>query len=207
MPFWLWREDVLKKIAEGWTPDVIIGRNERKFSMSARTMYRRFRDDPTLDISALPMKGTKPNGHKEWRGKQAFRRTLCDRASEFSNYESEFGHLGGDTIVGKDHKSAVITLAERVSKVIIALKPAGTTAAAVEQRLDQWFKKLPRNLFKSITFDCDKEFSNWKNICNRHDISIFFASPRLPESTRIERKLKRVTQKRRTAEEERLQYN
>ncbi|QSI00815.1 IS30 family transposase [Treponema phagedenis] len=73
---------------------------------------------------------------------------------------SEFGHLEGDTIVGKDHKSAVMTLAERVSKLIIALKLAETTAAAVEQRLDQWFTKLPRNLFKSITFDCGETFFN-----------------------------------------------
>ncbi|BDP76792.1 hypothetical protein EfmAA242_10200 [Enterococcus faecium] len=37
----------------------------------------------------------------------------------------EFGHLEGDTIVGIHHKSAVITLVERLSKAIIALKPEG----------------------------------------------------------------------------------
>jgi len=29
----------------------------------------------------------------------------------------------------------------------------------------------------SITFDCGKEFSNWKSISNAHDIDIFFADP------------------------------
>ena len=42
------------------------------------------------------------------------------------------------------------------------------------------FSALPPHIFKSITFDCGKEFSNWKTICNRHDISIFFADPGTP---------------------------
>ncbi len=40
--------------------------------------------------------------------------------------------------------------------------------------------KFPVNLFKSITFDCGKEFSNWKSISNAHDIDIFFADPGCP---------------------------
>lgn len=39
---------------------------------------------------------------------------------------------------------------------------------------------MPIKLVKSITFDCGKEFSNWKNICNKNDISIFFADPGCP---------------------------
>lgn len=35
-------------------------------------------------------------------------------------------------------------------------------------------------MFKSITFDCEKEFSNWKNVSNSEDISIFFADPGCP---------------------------
>ena len=40
--------------------------------------------------------------------------------------------------------------------------------------------QVPSNLFKSITFDCGKEFSNWKSISNAHDIDIFFADPGCP---------------------------
>ena len=39
---------------------------------------------------------------------------------------------------------------------------------------------MPIKLVKSITFDCGKEFSNWENICNKHDISIFFTDPGCP---------------------------
>ncbi|MEB5584722.1 IS30 family transposase, partial [Enterococcus faecium] len=39
---------------------------------------------------------------------------------------------------------------------------------------------VPKNLFKSITFDCGKEFSNWKSISNTNDIDIYFADPETP---------------------------
>ena len=45
---------------------------------------------------------------------------------------------------------------------------------------EKWLEQIPIKLVKSITFDCGKEFSNWKNICNKHDISIFFADPGCP---------------------------
>ena len=39
------------------------------------------------------------------------------------------------------------------------------------------FESVPKNLFKSITIDCGKEFSNWKQIRNKNDINIYFADP------------------------------
>ena len=74
-------------------------------------------------------------------------------------FEEEFGHLEGDTIVGIHHKSAVITLVERLSKAIIALKPEGRKAVDIENSINEWLQSVPKNLFKSITFDCGKEFS------------------------------------------------
>jgi len=66
------------------------------------------------------MKGKrKPNGHQEKRGKQGFRRSINNRNEEHPNYEKEFEHIEGETIVGNQHKSAVITLIERLSKCIM----------------------------------------------------------------------------------------
>lgn len=79
--------------------------------------------------------------------------------------------------MGKKHKSAVIKLVERLSKAIIPLKTNGRTANAIETALHQWLSQVPKHLFKSITFDCGKEFSNWKSISNAHDIDMFFADP------------------------------
>ncbi|WP_438831348.1 IS30 family transposase [Streptococcus pluranimalium] len=105
---------------------------------------------------------------------------LADRAERYPEFESEFGHLEGDTIVGKNHKSAVITLVEKQSKAIITLQTNGRKASDIEESVSQWLSQFPRHLFKSITFDCGKEFSNWKSISNKHDIDIFFADPGCP---------------------------
>lgn len=174
------QEYIQKKVVQGWAPDVLIGRAEFPIACSVRTLYRMFKDK-TFDTHDLPMKGKrKPNGHKEKRGKQGFRRSIRDRKTDYTQFDHEFGHLEGDTIVGGKHKSAVITLVERLSKVIITLKPEGRQAKDIENRLNQWFRCVPKNLFKSITFDCGKEFSNWKKISNTNDISIYFADPGTP---------------------------
>lgn len=113
------------------------------------------------------MKGKrKPNGHKERHDKKAFKRTIKDRETDHPLFKEEFGHLEGDTIVGVHHKSALITLVERLSKVLITLKPEGRKAVDIEKTLNQWFSSIPKYMFKSITFDCGKEFSNWKAISN-----------------------------------------
>src|SRR5690625_1038694 len=44
-----------KKVALGWTPDVIIGRAEKSISCSMRTLYRRF-EDGDFDRTTLPIK-------------------------------------------------------------------------------------------------------------------------------------------------------
>lgn len=73
-----------------------------------------------FDVTTLPIQGKrKPNGHKETLGKQSNKRTLDDRKKAYPSYQNEFFHLECDTIIGKNHKSAVITFAERVSKLII----------------------------------------------------------------------------------------
>ncbi|BDP83884.1 IS30 family transposase [Enterococcus faecium] len=162
------------------TPDVIIGRAERTFSCSVSTLYRRFKTGE-FNVLHLPMQGKrKPNGYKEKRGKQAFKRNISERKKDYVVFEEEFGHLEGDTIVGIHHKSAVITLVERLSKAIIALKPEGRKAVDIENSINEWLQSVPKNLFKSITFDCGKEFSNWKSISNTNDIDIYFADPGTP---------------------------
>ena len=159
---------------------MIVGRAEFPISCSVRTLYRLFKRGD-FDVSSLPMRGKrKPNGHKEKRGKQAFKRTIQHRNKEYNDFKNEFGHLEGDTIVGKNHKSAIITLVERLSKVIITLKPAGGQAIDIENCLNESFQKIPKHLFKLITFDCGKEFSNRNSISHSNDIDIYFADPGTP---------------------------
>ncbi len=75
-----------KKVSLGWTPDTIIGRNEKHISCSMRTLYRIFKRSNVLDVTSLPMKGKRhPNGYVERRGKAGrLGRALSEAASGLS---------------------------------------------------------------------------------------------------------------------------
>ena len=139
-----------------WSIDVIKGVYPDRISCSMRTLYQ-LADRGIFKKENLPRKGKrKPNGHSEKRGKQALRSDLRERADSYPNFESKFGHLEGDTIVGEKHKSAVITLVELLSKAIITLKTNGRKASDIEASINQWLSQVSSHLFKSITFDCGK---------------------------------------------------
>ncbi|WP_438836439.1 IS30 family transposase [Streptococcus pluranimalium] len=163
-----------------WSLEVIKGTYPDKIPCSMRTLYRLV-DRGIFNKEDLSWKGKrKLNGKKETRVKQAFRRDIRERAKLCPDFDSEFGHLEGVTIVGQNHKSAVITLVEKPSKAIITLQTDGQKASDIDRSLNRWLSHFPRHLFKSITFDCRKEFSNWKSISNQNDIDIFFADPGCP---------------------------
>ena len=65
-----------------------------------------------------------------------------------------------------------MTLVERLSKVEIILNIHHHTAECVNTHLDQWLAKIPRHLFKSITFDNGKEFAEWREIANKYDTTV-----------------------------------
>ncbi|MDN5945730.1 MAG: IS30 family transposase [Lactiplantibacillus plantarum] len=171
------------KIQAGWQPDTIINRHERSFSCGVRTLYRIFKHDVFgLFAKDLPMHGQRhPNGYVERRGKAGqLGRDLKTRYQDYPNFKREFGHLEGDTVQGKNHQGAVTTLVERQTKVAIVLNSHTKSSQNVNRSLAAWLTKLPRHLFKSITFDNGKEFAGWRTIANQFDLNIYFAAVGAP---------------------------
>ncbi|MCC3164325.1 IS30 family transposase [Lactiplantibacillus pentosus] len=171
------------KIQAGWQPDTIINRHERSFSCGVRTLYRIFKRDAFgLFAKDLPMHGQRhPNGYVERRGKAGqLGRDLKTRYQDYPNFKREFGHLEGDTVQGKNHQGAVTTLVERQTKVAIVLNSHTKSSQNVNRSLADWLTKLPRHLFKSITFDNGKEFAGWRTIANQFDLNIYFAAVGAP---------------------------
>jgi len=172
-------------LRQEWSLDMIANRHKSDdtflaFTMGATTLYRRAKEG-LFAKQLLPMKGKrKRNGYKEKRGRQTFTRNIAQRKIDHPNIANEFGHLEGDTIVGAKHKSAVVTFAEPLSKMIFTFKPASRKAKDVGYVINNWLKSLPVNFFKTLTFDCGKEFSNWKDISNENDIDIYFCDPGTP---------------------------
>ena len=83
------------------------------------------------------MKGKRrPNGYVERRGKAGqLSQSIHQRAIDFPNFNREFGHLEADTVQGKGHQDAVMTLVERTSKIEVILNVHSKTATSVTQHL------------------------------------------------------------------------
>uniref|UniRef100_UPI0028979EE7 helix-turn-helix domain-containing protein n=1 Tax=Streptococcus parasuis TaxID=1501662 RepID=UPI0028979EE7 len=83
-------EFIQSYLASDWSLDVIKGAHPYKIPCSMRTLYR-LADRDIFKKEDMPWQGKrKPNGKKERRGKQAYRRDLRERADVYPNFETEF---------------------------------------------------------------------------------------------------------------------
>jgi IS30 family transposase len=86
------------------------------------------------------------------------------------------GDWEGDTIVGKNHKGALVTLVDRKSKLTLIERVDSYTAETVEQAIITLMEYLPRRHY-TLTVDNGKEFSNHENIASELQIKVYFADP------------------------------
>jgi IS30 family transposase len=107
------------------------------------------------------------------RGQIVDRVAISQRDSIIDNRE-RLGDFEGDTIIGKNHQGAMLTLVDRVSKLTI-LRPLGSKNA--QNLADAGVLALNRWQTHSITFDNGKEFSKHAQMSQDLDIDIYFADP------------------------------
>lgn len=89
---------------------------------------------------------------------------------------SEIGHWEGDTIIGANHDGVLLTLVERVTKVVIIEKLTSKHANKLTNKLINRMKKCNIPI-KTITFDNGKEFSDHQRMAKALKAQIYFATP------------------------------
>jgi len=89
------------------------------------------------------------------------------------------GHWEGDLIVGSND-SYMATLVERHTRYVMLAKVNGKDTKTVINALIKQSKKLPRELYKSLTWDRGKEFSDHKRFSLATDIDVYFCDPQSP---------------------------
>ncbi len=91
------------------------------------------------------------------------------------------GHWEGDLIVGKQGRSAIGTLVERATRYVTLLHlPDGHGALEVEQAMIAATKRLPEQLWKSLTWDQGIEMHNHAAITIATGLEIYFCDPGKP---------------------------
>ena len=90
------------------------------------------------------------------------------------------GHWEGDLIVGKNHASAVGTLVERTTRLTLLVPLKEKTAFAVRDAFAKAFKRIPKQMVKTLTYDRGSEMSEHKLFSEETKIRVFFADPYSP---------------------------
>ena len=89
------------------------------------------------------------------------------------------GHWEGDLIAGSKN-SYIATLVERHSRYVMLVKVKQKTTEAVVSALIKQSKKLPNELYKSLTWDRGSELADHKRFTLETNIDVYFCDPRSP---------------------------
>lgn len=89
------------------------------------------------------------------------------------------GHWEGDLISGSGN-SHIATLVERHSRYVMLVKVADRTTQSVVTALIKQSRKLPNELYKSLTWDRGKELSDHQRFSMETNIDVYFCDPQSP---------------------------
>jgi IS30 family transposase len=89
------------------------------------------------------------------------------------------GHWEGDLIAGSKN-SYIATLVERHTRYVMLAKVKNKDTESVVSALIKQSKKLPTELYKSLTWDRGKELADHKRFTLETNIDVYFCDPRSP---------------------------
>jgi len=89
------------------------------------------------------------------------------------------GHWEGD-LIGGARNSYVATLVERHSRYVMLIKVANKDTKSVVTALIRQSRKLPSELYQSLTWDRGKELADHRRLALASDVAIYFCDPRSP---------------------------
>ncbi len=89
------------------------------------------------------------------------------------------GHWEGDLIAGSNN-SYIATLVERHTRYVMLAKVKNKDTESVVSALIKQSKKLPDELYKSLTWDRGKELADHERFTLETDINVYFCDPRSP---------------------------
>ncbi|PHV13541.1 IS30 family transposase, partial [Janthinobacterium sp. BJB303] len=89
------------------------------------------------------------------------------------------GHWEGDLLCGS-HNSQIVTLVERQTRYVMLIKVAAKNTETVVNALIDNARRLPQELYKSLTWDRGSELAGHKRFTLATDIQVYFCDPQNP---------------------------
>ena len=189
---WLWQY-VKSHLAEGCSPEQIAGRLRRAYpddmqkQLSAETIYVGLSVLPRGTLrSALLVALRQARTARRPRARGADRRGQIPNMTPTAVRPAEVmtrtvpGHWEGDLIKGARNGSAVGTLVERTTRLVLLARMDGTDATSAREGFTRKLRHVPALLRKTLTYDRGNERAEHEPLAQRLAIQIVVADPYSP---------------------------
>ncbi len=184
------RETVLSRLAQGWSPEQVAGRLARDTGVcviSHETIYR-FIYAQIARTKNYSWRHYLPRGKSKrgWRGRKggspasfiAHRRPLDERPEEANDRQTP-GHWEADLMLFRIYGQAILTLHERHSRLLIAVRSPSKAAKPIAKAMTEILAPLPPQWRQTVTFDNGTEFAHHYEL-HALDIETFFCDTYSP---------------------------
>lgn len=197
------RQEVLDGLARRWSPKRIERRlrscypDDGTMHISHESIYsaiyiqgagslRKELEDYIKDQQALIRGGAQRKPRKRTAGLLTNRRGWV-KGAEITTRPPEvddraiFGHWEGDLVIGKNGKSALITLVERTTRfTLLGHLPDEHSSKTVVETIQDMVQDLNREQLKTITWDQGVEMAMTARVKIAEDCAVYFCDPHSP---------------------------
>jgi IS30 family transposase len=187
-------ETVANHLRQGWSPLQIAGRLRRMHPKDASrsvahetvyvALYALPRGELRRELLACLRQGhqqRRPRGRGADRRKDRIAEELRIAARPEDVEERRIpGHWEGDLIKGAHNRSAVGTLVERSTRLVMIAQMDRADALGAQQGFERLFEQVPPNLRKSMTYDRGSEMARHEELTRTTGVKVYFADPYSP---------------------------
>ena len=170
-------------LKQDWSPEQIAGRlrYDGVIELHHETIYQYIladkKDGGTLYTHLRHQNKTYRKRYGSSRNRTGIPdRVDIDLRPDAANNRERIGDWEADTIIGKNHKGAIVTLDDRKSKLRLAAPLSGKKAIAVKEAIIALLQPIEQ-FVKTVTFDNGKEFTMHKSIAKELGCDTYFAKP------------------------------
>ena len=188
------RYNVARKLRLNWSPEQIAGWLKRAYpgnednQVSHETIYRslfiqaRGVLKKELQLYLRTQRAIRRSKHaslkRDGLGQITHAVSISERPASVED-RAVPGHWEGDLIEGSNN-SYIATLVERHSRYVMLIKIQSKDTATVISALIKQSKKLPNELYKSLTWDRGKEMADHQRFTLATNIDVYFCDPSSP---------------------------
>lgn len=177
------KSEVISLLSEKFSPEQIAGRLKLlgKACVSHETIYKYIWQDKkqkgTLHTN-LRHRGRAYAKRGAAKGKRGLLKNRVDISERPAIVEEKtrFGDLEIDTVIGQNHKGALLTINDRASSLVWIKKLSSKEAEPLTNSTIEALMPF-KDLLHTITSDNGKEFANHEIIAEKLNIQMYFAKP------------------------------